>query len=55
MRFFDLRSLKAQPAQARMRLPKYDENTFQDLTRVADGVFYIDHMAPASAISSDPH
>jgi erythromycin esterase len=53
--FFDLRSLKAQPAQARMRLPKYDENTFQDLTRVADGVFYIDHMAPASAISSDPH
>lgn len=53
--FIDLRSLKAQPAEARMRLPKYDVNTFHDLTRVADGVFYIDHMAPALAISSDPH
>ncbi len=53
--FFDLRSLKAQPAGAQMRLPKYDVNTFHDVTRVADGVFYIDRMAPALAVSSDPH
>ena len=35
--FIDLRSLKAQPVAAQMRLPKYDSNTFRDLTRVADG------------------
>jgi erythromycin esterase-like protein len=53
--FVDLRSLQAQPVAAQMRLPKYDPNTFRDLTRVADGVFYIDHMAPALAISPGPH
>jgi hypothetical protein len=40
---------------AQMRLPKYDPNTFRDLTRVADAVFYIDRMAPALAVSTDPH
>ena len=53
--FIDLRSLQAQPVAAQMRLPKYDSNTFRDLTRVADAVFYIDRMAPALAISTDPH
>jgi hypothetical protein len=32
-----------------MRLPKYDTNTLRDLTKVADGIFYIDLMAPATS------
>jgi len=53
--FIDLRSLKEIPTHPvhsvqQMRLPKYETNTLPDITRVADGIFYIDHMAPATAI-----
>jgi len=33
-----------------IRLPKYETNTIRDLTQVADGILYIDHMAPATAL-----
>jgi erythromycin esterase len=48
----DLRSFET---EAQMRLPKYDTNTFHDLAKVADAVFYIDHMTAASPIKIDPH
>ncbi len=53
--FIDLRSLQKIPnhpvhSLQRMRLPKYETNTLPDITRVADGIFYIDHMTPATAV-----
>ena len=53
--FIDLRSLKGNAKHPlhsvqQMRLPKYETNPLPDLTRVADGILYIDHMAPATAV-----
>jgi len=52
--FIDLRSLKGNAKHPlhsvqQMRLPKYETNTLHDLTQVADGLLYIDRMAPATA------
>jgi len=52
--FIDLRPLQGiheHPAHSvQIRLPKYETNTIRDLTQVADGILYIDHMAPATAL-----
>lgn len=53
--FLDLRSLRGSPKHPvhsvqQMRLPKYGTNTIRDLTQVGDGILYIDHMAPATAL-----
>jgi len=53
--FIDLRSLKRFPQHPahslqQIRLPKYDTNTIRDLSQVADGILYIDRMAPATAL-----
>jgi erythromycin esterase len=51
--FLDLRSLRAIPdhpvhSAQPLRLPKYDVNILPDLPKVADGIFYIDQMTPAT-------
>jgi erythromycin esterase len=53
--FTDLRSLRGIPrhpvhSPQQLRLPKYETNTLRDITKVADGIFYVDHMAPATSI-----
>jgi erythromycin esterase len=52
--FIDLRSrqeLQQHPAHSAqtLRIPKYETNTLHDPSRVADGIFYLDHMAAATA------
>ena len=53
--FLDLRSLHGIPnspvhSALQIRLPKYETNTLRDLAQVADGILYIDHIAPATAL-----
>lgn len=53
--FLDLRALRQSPdhplRQAQtLRLPKYDEVTLPDITRVYDAIIHIDRMAPATLI-----
>ena len=55
--FLDFRALDATPghplrAPQSLRFPKYDTNTLADVTQAVDAIFYIDRMAPATAIKA---
>jgi erythromycin esterase len=47
--FVDLRGTKARrPAIGAARAPKFDSVTVPDISAIYDGIFFIDHMAPAT-------
>lgn len=55
--FLDFRALDATPGHPlhtpqSLRFPKYDTNTLADVTQAVDAIFYIDRMAPATAIKA---
>jgi erythromycin esterase len=54
--FLDIRALKQRPSHPMrnpqtMRIPKYDDSTLTDLTKVFDAIFFIDRMTPATRIT----